>query len=358
MPRLLFVFVCLFTSRLSASVLQRPELDAKIFQFPADAIPRIDGDISDWAMVPESYALTHLHLRDNSGRGRTVDPESLQVSVKVGWVKGLNRLYFLYEAYDNYWDFAGPGLQNDTFEIVVDADLSGGPLIDRFHPVKELGAREKYFNFHGVHAQNYHIFTPAEGKDWAMLWGPQLWLKELPYANAATVHQARPGEAGRLVLEFWITPFDHAHADGPDKSIESVLRENATIGLAWAVIDYDDAANRRSSFWNLSDKHTMYGQASELVAFRLMPLETSLRKPIEAQWTFTVLDHDERRVAFHDRTNGEVSSWRWDFGDGRTSEERHPVHVYAEPGTYVVVLNVEGPAGKARRAKVWDVTLK
>ena len=27
------------------------------------------------------------------------DPKELDVHVKVGWVKGLNRLYFLYEAY-------------------------------------------------------------------------------------------------------------------------------------------------------------------------------------------------------------------------------------------------------------------
>ena len=27
----------------------------KVFQFPADKIPRIDGDDSDWTIVPESY---------------------------------------------------------------------------------------------------------------------------------------------------------------------------------------------------------------------------------------------------------------------------------------------------------------
>ena len=45
-------------------------------------------------------------------------------------MKGLSRLYFLYEADDDYWDFSEPGLHNDTFEVVVDGDLSGGPLIE------------------------------------------------------------------------------------------------------------------------------------------------------------------------------------------------------------------------------------
>jgi len=32
--------------------LARPGVEYKIFQFPADKIPRIDGNADDWAMVP------------------------------------------------------------------------------------------------------------------------------------------------------------------------------------------------------------------------------------------------------------------------------------------------------------------
>jgi|GEM_PF-7059358 len=41
----------------------------------------------------------------------------------------------------------------------------------------------------------------------------------------------------------------------------------------------------------------------------------------------------------------------------RLGQERHPTHHYEKPGAFIVTLKVEGPAGKARRAKVWDVTL-
>jgi len=57
-----------------------------------------------------------------------IDTTDLDVTVLVGWVMGLNRLYFLYEAYDDYWDFSNRDLHNDILEIVVDGDLSGGPL--------------------------------------------------------------------------------------------------------------------------------------------------------------------------------------------------------------------------------------
>ncbi len=48
-------------------------------------------------------------------------------------------------------------------------------------------------------------------------------------------------------------------------------------------------------------------------------------------------------VAFTDTSYGSPTSWRWDFGDGTTSTDRHTVHVYESPGTYSVTLT----AGKA-----------
>src|SRR5450432_3432522 len=101
----------------------------KIFQFPSNMIPRIDGDKSDWDIVPDSFAIATDQLVDDNHNFPTPDPKNLDVKVKVGWVKGMNRLYFLYEAYDNYWDFSLPGLHNDIFEVAVDADRSGGPFI-------------------------------------------------------------------------------------------------------------------------------------------------------------------------------------------------------------------------------------
>ena len=55
--------------------------------------------------------------------------------------------------------------------------------------------------------------------------------------------------------------------------------------------------------------------------------------------------------------DGGLLAYAWDFGDGRSSTERHPTHRYDEPGEFIVTLHVEGPEGKARRAKIWDVTL-
>jgi PKD domain len=374
---LLLVVVLLVIS--PALALERPDVTFKIFQFPPDMIPRIDGNTDDWAMVPDSYAIGMDQLEDTEapgGHGTNRDPKDLDVKVKVGWVKGLNRLYFLYEAYDNYWDFSRLDLHNDIFEVVVDGDLSGGPLIDMYHrdvwTPEAVGAManidprisrsDSFFSHQGAHAQNYHIFTPPGDKDWAMDWGCAQYTKELPYANHAYKYNFKPGEPGKLVLEFWITPFDYAGCEGPERAVESVLTENKLIGLSWAVIDYDDVNSNKRKFWNLSHKQTFFGNASDLVGFRLMPLEPQFRKPIGAHWSFKVVDMDRKIVAFHDDSEGEITSWKWDFGDGSSSTEQNPLHQYkgvpGREGTYTVILEVSGPKGTSRLAKVWDVHVR
>lgn len=359
---------------LPAVALDRPEVTFQVFQFPADKIPRVDGNAEDWSMVPESYAIGTDQLIDADRKHSAPNPKTLDVRVRVGWVKGLNRLYFLYEAYDDYWDFSLPGLHNDTFEIVVDGDASGGTLLDSGHrdvftpehvgvaravEDKRISTAEAHWASHGVHAQNYHIFTPAVQKDWALAWGSATWIKEFPFANAATSFNFKPGTGGKLVLEFWITPYDYAGAEGPERAVESKLWENKIIGLGWIVIDYDNVEkNIKNGFWTLSRHRSMFGDASLLPAFRLMPVEPQFLPKLSAQWSFKVVDLDRRLVAFKDESIGKVTAWRWDFGDGRSSTEQHPVHTFEKPGSYVTILEVAGPDGISRRSKVWDVQLK
>ena len=355
--------------------LERPDITFKVFQFPKDQIPRIDGKTDDWAMVPDDYAIGIDKMVDNQGGPvvrQKADPKDIDVKVKVGWVKGLNRLYFLYEASDNYWDFAGTGLHNDMFEVVVDGDASGGPVIDRQHTdvwntqaLGEMANRdprltnsEQHYAAHGVTAQNYHIFTPPGDKDWCMAWTSATWIKEFPWANSKCVYNFKPGESGKLILEFYITAFDYCGPEGPQRAVESVFFENKILGLSWSTIDYDDPVSNNRGFWNLSPKYTMFGNANQLCAFKLMPLDAQFLKPIDAQFSFKVVDPVTRIVAFKDESQGKITSWKWTFGDGQTSTEQNPVHTFRSAGSPVTILEIEGPDGKARHSKVWDVSLK
>lgn len=53
-------------------------------------------------------------------------------------------------------------------------------------------------------------------------------------------------------------------------------------------------------------------------------------------------------VQFYDSSTidfGNITAWRWDFGDGYTSTLQHPAHIYQIPGSYDVSLTVTGNSG-------------
>ncbi len=54
-------------------------------------------------------------------------------------------------------------------------------------------------------------------------------------------------------------------------------------------------------------------------------------------------------VQFTDTSTGSPRAWRWTFGDGTSSTERNPRHVYREIGRYTISLRVSNPAGNSTR---------
>ena len=52
----------------------------------------------------------------------------------------------------------------------------------------------------------------------------------------------------------------------------------------------------------------------------------------------------DKQVAFTALTHS-ATNWHWDFGDGQTSTEQNPVHVYAESGYYMATLTASDKNG-------------
>ncbi|MEZ4934834.1 MAG: FG-GAP-like repeat-containing protein [Saprospiraceae bacterium] len=61
-----------------------------------------------------------------------------------------------------------------------------------------------------------------------------------------------------------------------------------------------------------------------------------------AAFDFTLTDWTAQ---FNDLSTNTPTSWLWDFGDGSTSAEQHPVHTYAAVGDYTVCLTVANDWG-------------
>ena len=53
-------------------------------------------------------------------------------------------------------------------------------------------------------------------------------------------------------------------------------------------------------------------------------------------------------VNFQSVSEGVVTSWFWRFGDGATSSEASPTHIYQTSGLFNILLRVTGPAGTSR----------
>lgn len=76
----------------------------------------------------------------------------------------------------------------------------------------------------------------------------------------------------------------------------------------------------------------------------------------EAQVPISVLEadfissnpEDNLSVTFTETSAGNPDTFRWDFGDGRTSNQRNPHHLFDGPGTYQVTLTVRKGVGGAQ----------
>ncbi len=76
-------------------------------------------------------------------------------------------------------------------------------------------------------------------------------------------------------------------------------------------------------------------------------LSASTFKPLEGEGVlFTSMAEDP---------GGDTLSFSWDFGDGSTSEERHPSHTYVNEGRYEVVLTVSDGVESGQAAVLLDV---
>ncbi len=83
------------------------------------------------------------------------------------------------------------------------------------------------------------------------------------------------------------------------------------------------------------------------------------RRPPDADFTyFPASPYELDEVQFTDTSephSSPIESWLWTFGDGGSSTEQHPVHVYQAPGTYTVSLTATSSDGPDTEQKTIEV---
>ena len=56
-------------------------------------------------------------------------------------------------------------------------------------------------------------------------------------------------------------------------------------------------------------------------------------------------------MRFYDESEGDSTSWYWDFGNGKTSTEPFPTTTYIFPGVHKVTLTVSNSLGESTITK-------
>lgn len=263
----------------------------KVFQFPDDHLPQMDGDPADWSMVPDEYFYDYTHHAGVNRPTTVHDTTDLHIRrTAVGWNPTHNRLYFFAEVYDDIWRFQKDVIDSldthhsrmsgafvhgaDIWEIVIDADHGGELVVNHADweqaPHVELRHRSAY-------TQNYHLYMPPlNGHYWHWLWGKAMWTKEERYSGMGWSGDVEHLSSGTVIYECYLTPFDDLHPEGPHLSKLHRLAEGAKIGLSWAFLDADTSATTFDAFWAHSQQPKMYCSGEFLSDFELMPIEEGL----------------------------------------------------------------------------------
>ncbi|MFN8378328.1 MAG: protein kinase [Anaerolineae bacterium] len=82
-----------------------------------------------------------------------------------------------------------------------------------------------------------------------------------------------------------------------------------------------------------------------------VPAETAT-PAIVAAFTWAPSGDNPFVIQFTDQSVGQVTAFRWDFGDGSTAAQRNPTHTFAAPGSYTVTLLVGGAGGTATYSEI------
>ena len=128
---------------------------------------------------------------------------------------------------------------------------------------------------------------------------------------------------------------------------------SATGGQNWAVMDIGSAGwGNFSTIAASTEGDAWTGGFQGYIEHFTGPPPPPLNRPPESSFDFVTTGLS---VVFTDTSNdpdGTIVSWDWDFGDGATSTEQHPTHVFSAADTYHVRLTVtddDGAIGGALR---------
>ncbi len=85
---------------------------------------------------------------------------------------------------------------------------------------------------------------------------------------------------------------------------------------------------------------TLVTNLNQLIYVELLICTDSIPTDCSAYFEYTSNPENPLEVQFFNLSQGNFNQWEWDFGDGNTSQEQDPVHIYSSPAEYNACLTI------------------
>jgi PKD repeat protein len=304
----------LTTVALVVSLNAQTQPTADVFNMGAEIIV-IDGDASDgvWETVT-AVAIDQPFQQEQ--------PSLNLATWKAVW--NIDGIYLAIEVSDNVWmpnwlsDLAD--WQSDKIEIYIDCT----------DPQKDGGGASTGGANHQV-APNF-----SENNQGV----------ETEFNGTGVLYADTYDGTGNYTIEYYI-PFA-ALPDNNGNAIDPSVTK--TIGFDVTVIDCDEVNGVRNRMvWsNIGDIDESWNNMDDVGLINFMGEVNELFARFSASSTII---GPGGSVVFTDYSTGEPTEWAWDFGDGNTSTEQNPEHIYSAVGNYSVTLTVTNAEGTDSQTK-------
>ena len=206
----------------------------------------------------------------------------------------------------------------------------------------------------------------------------------VPEATSGTyIVTVRDLYSGRFAeIEFEVTGEEAEVKNTEYPVAEIVAPSKVSLGeevLLNGSLSYDPDGVIMSYDWRLGDgatgtgtrvKHTYKTPGTYTVTLEVtdnMGARSKTTKNIEVMDKTTAVDFsvdkslgkEPLKVTFTDETYSltEITEWTWDLGDGSTSSQQHPAHVYMDNGTYSISLQVRDSDGEIYEKTIPDIVI-
>jgi hypothetical protein len=249
-------------------------------QFPDTYTPIIDGNLSEWDIVPDAYMIPTEEMYEQlAGLGKGgagVDLADMALRSCCGWNDSTNRLYFMAEVFDDMHqtDRANPqcNWSDDCWEIMIDGNHSGG----------------RHSGFSDLSEEENKRLTGAEGTQ-HIIAEPPIQDVDFTTGNASTWTSDRGeffdmgwdftgdefGES-TYYYELFIYPWDDLNWEGPDVSDPHDLTQGEIVGIGWAFGDFDELSDKYDAYWTISGGDATCNLSEALADMFMSPMDPAL----------------------------------------------------------------------------------